>query len=230
LGPGIAAYGSTEEAAEQLVAVLRELVDDAIAAGAGFVQFDVSGYMMLSSSPLGQLVRSRGIDLDALLVQMLDADRRVVAGLPTHVTTCLHQCRGNYASRYLTDHDGLAELGETFFSLPYDRFTLEWDGHVERTDGDYAALERVPRGGPTVVLGVVSTRHAELESGDVIAATVDRAARHIPLEQLAISPQCGFSSALTTGDDGRPDGNLLGEDAQWQKLELLVGIAEKIWG
>jgi 5-methyltetrahydropteroyltriglutamate--homocysteine methyltransferase len=230
LGPGIAAYGSTEEAAEPLVAVLRELVDEAIAAGAGYVQFDVSGYMMLSASPLGQLVRSRGIDLDALLGQMLDADRRVVAGLPGHVTTCLHQCRGNYASRYLTDHDGLAELGETFFSLPYDRFTLEWDGHVERTEGDYAALERVPRGGPTVALGVVSTRHAELEARDAVAATIDRAARHIPLEQLAISPQCGFSSALTTGDDGRPDGNLLDEDAQWRKLELLVNTAEKIWG
>jgi hypothetical protein len=99
----------------------------------------------------------------------------MVAGLPTHVTTCLHQCRGNYASRYLT---------------PHDRFTLEWDGHVARTHADHAALERVPRGGATVVLGV------------------ERAATHIPLEQLAISPQCGFASALTTGDDDRPDGNL----------------------
>ena len=132
LGPGIEAYGSTEEASEHLVGVLRELVDDAVAAGATYVQFDVSGYMMLSSSPLGQLVRARGVDLDALLEQMLEADRRIIAGLPQHVTTCMHQCRGNYASRYLADHDGLAELGETFFSLPYDRFTLEWDGHVER--------------------------------------------------------------------------------------------------
>jgi 5-methyltetrahydropteroyltriglutamate--homocysteine methyltransferase len=230
LGPGAAAYGSTEEAAHRLVAVLRELVDDAIAAGARYVQFDVSGYMMLSASPLGQLVRSRGIDLDELLAQMLEADRRVVADLPEDVTTCLHQCRGNYASRYLADHDGLAELGETFFSLPYDRFTLEWDGHVERSDGDYAALERVPRGGPTVVLGVVSTRHEQLESADVIAKTVDRAAHHVPLEQLAISPQCGFSSALTTGDDDRPDGNLLDEDTQWRKLELLVTTAKRIWG
>ena len=147
-----------------------------------------------------------------------------------YVTTCLHQCRGNYASRYLADHDGLAELGETFSSLPYDRFTVEWDGHVERSDADYAALERVPRGGPTVVLGVLSTRHAQLELPDAIAATIDRAARHLPLEQLAISPQCGFASALTTGDDDRPDGNLLYEDARWRKLELLVTTAERMWG
>jgi 5-methyltetrahydropteroyltriglutamate--homocysteine methyltransferase len=161
---------------------------------------------------------------------MLDADARVVDGLSEHVTTCLHQCRGNYASRYITPHDHLGELGEAFFSLPYDRFTLEWDGHVERTDADYSALERVPRGGPTVVLGVVSTRHPELESPDEIAATVERASKRIPLDQLAISPQCGFSSALTTGDDGRPDGNLIDEDTQWRKLALLVDTAERIWG
>jgi 5-methyltetrahydropteroyltriglutamate--homocysteine methyltransferase len=223
-------YESPDEAAEALVGVLRELVDDAIAAGARYVQFDVSGYMMLAGSPLGEMVRARGIDLDALLDQMLRADRAVVGGLPDHVTTCLHQCRGNYASRYLTDHDHIGELGEAFFSLPYDRFTLEWDGHVERSEADYRALERVPRGGPTVVLGVVSTRHADLESPDDIKATVDRAARHIALEQLAISPQCGFASALTTGDDGRPDGNPIDADAQWRKLELLVAAAEEIWG
>ena len=229
LGPGLAAYDSPEEAAESLVEVLRSLVDDAIDAGATYVQFDVSGYMMLSGSPLGDLVRARGIDLDALLDRMLEADRSIVAGMPAHVTTCLHQCRGNYASRYLTPHDHLGELGETFFSLPYDRFTLEWDGHVDRTDADYAALGRVPRGGATVVLGVVSTRHDRVESADEILATVERAARHIPVEQLAISPQCGFASALTTGDDDRPDGNLIDEEAQWRKLELLVTTARRIW-
>ena len=157
-----------------LVGVLRSLVDDAVEAGATYVQFDVSGFMMLSGSPLG-------------------------------------------------------ELGETFFSLPYDRFTLEWDGHVDRTDADDAALGRVPRGGATVVLGVVSTRHDRVESADEILATVERAARHIPVEQLAISPQCGFASALTTGDDDRPDGNLIDEEAQWRKLELLVTTARRIW-
>jgi 5-methyltetrahydropteroyltriglutamate--homocysteine methyltransferase len=232
LGPavGSGAYASADEASEALVAVLRELVEDAIAAGASYVQFDVSGYMMLAASPLGQLVRSQGIDLDALLARMQQADAKVVEGLPAHVTTCLHQCRGNYASRYITPHDHLGELGEAFFSLPYDRFTLEWDDYVERSDADYAALERVPRGGPTVVLGLVSTRHRQLEREDDIVAKVERAARHIPLEQLAISPQCGFASALTTGDDDRPDGNLIDEDTQWRKLEVLVGAAERLWG
>ena len=232
LGPAIAggAYGSLDEAADALVDVLRDLVDDAVGAGATYVQFDVSGYMMVAASPLGGFMKSKGIDLDAAIAKMLEADRRVVEGLPEHVTTCLHQCRGNYASRYASKHDHIGELGEEFFALPYDRFTLEWDDYVERGDADYRALERVPRGGATVVLGVVSTREPRLETQDEIAAKIERASKHIPIEQLAISPQCGFSSALTTGDDDRPDGNLLDENTQWQKLELLVNAAERIWG
>ena len=232
LGPAVAsgAYRSHEEAADALVTILRELVDETIAAGASYIQFDVSGYMMMAASPIGQMLRSKGMDVDALLARMMEADRKVVTGLPAHVTTCLHQCRGNYASRYIVKHDNLGELGAAFFSLPYDRFTLEWDGRVERSDADYEALSRVPRGGATVVLGVVSTRHRELESADQIKRTVERAARHIPLEQLAISPQCGFASALATGDDDRPDGNLIDEAVQWQKLALLVDTARDIWG
>jgi 5-methyltetrahydropteroyltriglutamate--homocysteine methyltransferase len=232
LGPAISggAYTSVDDAADALVGVLRELVDDAVAAGSTYIQFDVSGYMMLAASPLGEMLKSRGIDVDAALARMQVADAAVVEGLPDHVTTCLHQCRGNYASRYMAPHDHLGELGEAFFALPYDRFTLEWDDYVERGDADYAALERVPRGGATVVLGVVSTRQAKLETYDEIAAKIERAAKHIPLEQLAISPQCGFASALTTGDDDRPDGNLLDEDVQWRKLELLVSSADRIWG
>lgn len=228
IGPGV--YVTPEEAADSLVSILRDLVDETIDAGATYIQFDVSGYMLLAASPLGQMLRSRGADVGRLLAQMIEADERIVAGLPEHVTTCLHQCRGNYASRYIVEHDHLDELGETFFSLPYDRFTLEWDGHVERGAGDYEALARVPRGGATVVLGVVSTRHCELESADQIKRTIENASRHVPLDQLAISPQCGFSSALTTGDDDRPDGNLIDEESQWRKLSLLVETARDIWG
>jgi 5-methyltetrahydropteroyltriglutamate--homocysteine methyltransferase len=232
LGPTLAAgaYASIDEAAGAMVDIQRELVRDAVAAGATYVQFDCSGYIMVAAGPISQMVRAKGIDLDSLLAKMLEADRRVVEGLPSHITTCLHQCRGNYASRYITKHDHIGELGEKFFALPYDRFTLEWDGHVERTAADYKALERVPRGGPTVVLGVVSTRHAQVEKVADIIATVERAAKHVPLEQLAISPQCGFASALATGDDGRPDGNLIDDDTQWRKLGLLVDTATKIWG
>lgn len=222
------AYASADEAADEPVRILRELVDDAIAAGATNVQFDVSGYMMLAASPLAGFLASQGHDVPAILAKCLEVDRRVVDDLPSHVTTCLHQCRGNYASRYLTDRDHLAELGAEFFSLPYDRVQLEWDDYLGRTDADYEALRRVGSPGPTVVLGVVSTRQPKLEQEDAIVRKLERAAQYLPLEQLAISPRCGFSSALTTGDDDRPDGNVIDADAQWRKLDLLVRSAERI--
>lgn len=223
------AYRDADEAADQLVTILRELVDDAIAAGAGIVQFDISGYLMIKASGLDGLLKSQGHDVDAVLATMLDMDERVVEGLPEHVTTCLHQCRGNYASRYMTKDDHLGELGETLFSLPYDRFHVEWDDYVDRTEADYKALSRVPQPGPVVVLGVVSTRHPRVETADDLVRKVAQAAQHLPVEQLAISPQCGFASALTAGTDGRPDGNLIDEDTQWRKLDVLVEAAERIW-
>jgi len=232
LGPtmDLGAYETIEEAATNLVKILRELVDEAILAGATYIQFDISGYMMLAASPLADTLMSRGIDLDKLLKMMLDADRQVVNGLPAHVTTCMHQCRGNYASRYITKHDHLNELSEAFFTLPYDRFTLEWDDHVTRTADDYAALERIPKGGPTVVMGVVSTRHTQIENADDIVRKVEKASLHVPIEQIAISPQCGFSSALGTGGEGQPDGNMISQKTQWEKLRLLVTTADRIWG
>lgn len=231
LGPAISSgeYASIEDAADALVDVMRSLVDDAVAAGANYIQFDGSGYV-IAAGPLGAMLRARGIDLERLLAKMQEADQRVIAGLPAHVTTCLHNCRGNYASRYLIENDHFHEMSEAIFAMPYDRFTLEWDGHVDRSDADYASLANVPKGGATVVLGVVSTRHPELESENKILATIERAAKHIPIEQLAISPQCGFASALTTGDDDRPDGNIITEEVQWRKLELLVQTANRIWG
>jgi 5-methyltetrahydropteroyltriglutamate--homocysteine methyltransferase len=224
------AYDTLDAAAEDLVTIERRLVDDAIAAGATYVQFDVSGYMMIQASGLTRMLAAQGVDVDAILERMLELDRRIVADLPEHVTTCLHQCRGNYASRYMAEKEGIVEWGETLLALPYDRFMFEWDDYVQRGPADYAALEYVTHPGPTIVLGVVSTRHRQLETVDAIQHKVEQASRHIPIEQIAISPQCGFSSALTTGDDDRPDGNLIDQDTQWRKLELLVGAAQKIWG
>lgn len=231
LGPAVrnGAYETLDEAADELVSIERQLVDEAIAAGATYVQFDVSGYMMLQSSGLTGLLAAQGHDVPGILDRMLELDRRVVDGLPDHVTTCLHQCRGNYASRYMADSEGIAEWGEALLALPYDRFMFEWDGYIERGVADYAALGAVTRPGPTIVLGVVSTRHPEMETAEDIMRTVERASQHVPLEQLAISPQCGFASALTTGDDDRPDGNIIDEDTQWRKLELLVETAAQIW-
>ena len=115
-----------------------------------------------------------------------------------------------------------------FGALPYDAFLVEWDD-LDR-DGGFEPI-RFLRAGALMVMGIVSTKSSAMETEDTLLARMDEAARIAGgLERLAISPQCGFASALTTGDDDRPDGNLLDEDVQWRKLELLVSSADRIWG
>jgi len=127
-------------------------------------------------------------------------------------------CRGNSRSRWYTEggYDAIAE--RLFHRLDADRFLLEYDS--ERAGG-FEPLRLVPRG-KTVVLGLVTTKEPRLESPDELRRRIDEAARYVPLENLAISPQCGFASVAA--------GNLLSEDEQWRKLELVAKVARNVWG
>jgi methionine synthase II (cobalamin-independent) len=130
----------------------------------------------------------------------------------------LHVCRGNNRSRWYTEggYDAIAE--RLFGTLDVDAFLLEYD--TERAGG-FAPLQRVPRD-KTVVLGLVTTKEPRLESPETLRRRIDEAARYVPLERLALSPQCGFASVAA--------GNLLSMDAQWRKLELVVSTARAVWG
>ena len=134
------------------------------------------------------------------------------------VTVALHVCRGISRSRWYTEggYESIAE--ELFPRLDVDAFLLEYDS--DRAGG-FEPLRLVPRG-KTVVLGLVTTKEAKLESQDELRRRIDEAARFVPLENLALSPQCGFASVAA--------GNLLSIDDQWRKLELVVGTARKVWG
>jgi 5-methyltetrahydropteroyltriglutamate--homocysteine methyltransferase len=112
------------------------------------------------------------------------------------------------------------------FSLPFDRFLIEWED-VER-EGDFTALRHVPRPGPIVVLGVLSSKLPRIETEDEILRRIEDATAYLPIEQLAISPQCGFASALSALDAA--DGNELDADTQWRKLEVQARVAERVWG
>jgi 5-methyltetrahydropteroyltriglutamate--homocysteine methyltransferase len=111
-------------------------------------------------------------------------------------------------------------VAEAMFSLPYDVFLVEWDD--ERRDGGFESLRHVPRPGPVVAVGLVSSKTRQLENEDDVVRHLHEAARYLPLEQLAISPQCGFASVF--------GGNELDEDAQWRKLELVARVADRVWG
>ena len=130
----------------------------------------------------------------------------------------MHVCRGNNQSRYLCE-GALDPVAEAMFSLPYDRFLVEWED-PERMGG-FEALAAAPTPGPIVVLGLVSSKRPDLESPDALCVTIDEASRRLPLDQLALSTQCGFASTLP--------GNAVTEEDQWRKLQLVADVAGRVW-
>jgi 5-methyltetrahydropteroyltriglutamate--homocysteine methyltransferase len=161
-------------------------------------------------------MRERGEDPDANFASGLRADNALIADFPD-VTFSIHLCRGNQRSMWHREgsYDAIAE--QLFSSLPHQRLLLEYD--TERAGG-FEPLRFVPPD-KTVVLGLVSTKTPELESADALKRRIEEAARYLPLDQLAISPQCGFASDIV--------GNLLSEDDQWKKLELVQQVAVEVW-
>jgi 5-methyltetrahydropteroyltriglutamate--homocysteine methyltransferase len=161
-------------------------------------------------------MRQRGEDPGENFSRSLRANAQLIAGF-SGVTFGIHLCRGNQRSMWHREgsYDAIAE--RLFNELPHQRFLLEYDSPRA---GSFAPLRFVPKG-KIVVLGLVSTKVAELESLDELLCRVDEAARHLPLEQLAVSPQCGFGSDVV--------GNLVSEDDQKRKLERVVDLARRVW-
>lgn len=141
-GQAIPGYNSPEEAREHCMQILRELVLETIEQGANYIQFDFPSYPLFVDDAWSARLQGMGVDLDALLEQSLDADRRIIADLPAEVHYGLHLCRGNWRSRWLFS-GSLEPLAERIFGLPYDTFLVEWEDTTR--EGDYAALRHVPR-------------------------------------------------------------------------------------
>ena len=134
------------------------------------------------------------------------------------MAVCIHLCRGNYQSAWVAQ-GGYEPVAEILFNeLAVDGFFLEYD---DQRSGDFAPLRFVPKG-KTVVLGIMSSKRPEVEAKDAIKRRIDEAARHVALDQLCLSHQCGFSSTV--------HGNLLAEADQWTKLARTVEVAREIWG
>jgi 5-methyltetrahydropteroyltriglutamate--homocysteine methyltransferase len=212
------AYESHRRLVEDVVAIEKRMIADVVAAGCRYVQLDFPVYPFLCDPDWRGRMEKHGYDWQETLDLAAWADREVVAGLPDHVRTGIHVCRGNNQSRHVAE-GALDPVAETLFSLPYDSFLIEWEDKA-RT-GDYTALRHVPRGDSVVVLGIVSSKHPTLERQDDLLRELDRAATYLDPARLAISPQCGFASTLK--------GNLVTEDDQWRKLELVASTARRFW-
>jgi 5-methyltetrahydropteroyltriglutamate--homocysteine methyltransferase len=212
-------YQDLEELVEHMITIERSLIADTIAAGCRYVQLDFPLYPYLVDERWAGRFAAAGHTPEQLLGSAIAADRAVLEGIPEGVTTALHVCRGNYRSRWLCE-GSLEPVAERMFNeLPYDVFLIEWDD-VGR-DGGYEPIRHVPPG-PTMVMGIVSSKTPELETADELLRRLDEASRHLPLEQLAISPQCGFASVV--------EGNEIDEETQWRKLELVARVADQVWG
>ena len=201
-----------------LAAAYREEVRDLAARGCRYLQMDDTNLAYLCDDQIRAATRARGDDPDELPRLYCRLINQAIAGRPADMTVCIHLCRGNYQSAWVAQ-GGYEPVAEILFNeLAIDGFFLEYD---DRRSGDFAPLRFVPEG-KTVVLGVMSSKRPEVEAKDRIKARIDEAARYVPLDQLCLSHQCGFSSTV--------HGNLLSEADQWRKLARTVEVAREVWG
>jgi 5-methyltetrahydropteroyltriglutamate--homocysteine methyltransferase len=212
-----AVYPSVDAFAADVVALQRTMIRQLAEAGCRYVHIDEPGYTAYVDAPSLEAMRRRGEDPETNFSRSLRANAALVEGFQG-ITFGIHLCRGNQRSMWHREgsYDAIAE--RLFNELPHRRFLLEYDSPRA---GGFAPLRFVPKG-KIVVLGLVSTKLAELEPLDALKRRVDEAARYLPLEQLAVSPQCGFGSDVV--------GNLVSEDDQKRKLERVVELARQVWG
>lgn len=195
-------------------AELKSLAD----AGCRYVQLDDTNLAYLCDPKMREGARQRGDDPDALPRRYARLINAAIAERPKDMTACVHLCRGNFKSAWAAEgsYEPVAEV--LFNELAVDGYFLEYD---DARSGDFAPLRFVPKG-KIIVLGLVSTKVGALESKDELKRRVDEAARHVPMEQLRLSPQCGFSSTV--------HGNAIARQNQADKLRLVVETAREIWG
>jgi 5-methyltetrahydropteroyltriglutamate--homocysteine methyltransferase len=215
------AYASQREFVDQVVEIQRELLAEVVEAGVRHVQMDWPAYVMaIDPRWRDHLPGTEGLDLGQLMEELIAVDNAVIEGLPDDVTTALHICRGNYRSMWMTEGSLEPIAEQVFGGLTYDRILVEWDDTTR--EGDFGALRHVPSGGPVVVMGVVSSKTTDVESPDEVQRRIEEAGQFVPVEQLALSPQCGFASTW--------EGNELAEDIQWRKIDVVAQVADRVWG
>jgi 5-methyltetrahydropteroyltriglutamate--homocysteine methyltransferase len=209
-------YPAVDDFVADVVRIQREMIRSLVDAGCRYVQIDAPGYTAYVDRPSLQAMRARGEDPMENFTRSLKADNDAIRGFDG-VTFGIHICRGNQRSMWHREgsYDPIAE--RLLNELDHDRFLLEYDSPRA---GGFEPLRFVPKD-KVVVLGLISTKVPQLERVDDLKRRIDEASRYIPLEQLAISPQCGFASDVI--------GNLISEDDQKRKLELVVETARQVW-
>jgi 5-methyltetrahydropteroyltriglutamate--homocysteine methyltransferase len=213
----IEAYPDLQVFFDDLAACYRAEIAALYAAGCRYVQLDDTNLAYLCDPEMRQGAVDRGDDPNELPHAYAELINAAISDRPDDLTVAIHLCRGNYRSTWFAQ-GGYEPVAEVLFNeLDVDAYFLEYD---DERSGDFAPLRHVPSD-KTVVLGLVTSKRPELEPADELAQRIDDAARYVPLDQLCLSPQCGFASTL--------EGNALTEDQQWAKLRHVVSVAERVW-
>ncbi len=216
-GIDINSYPDLEVFFADLAACYRAEIAALYAAGCRYIQLDDTNLAYLCDPVMRQGAVDRGDDPDALPHAYAELINASIAGIADDLTVAVHLCRGNYRSTWFAE-GGYEPVAEVLFNeLNVHAYFLEYD---DERSGDFAPLRFVPPN-KTVVLGLMTSKRPELETYDELAGRVAEASAYVPMEQLCLSPQCGFASTL--------EGNALTEDQQWAKLSHLVKVAGQIW-
>jgi len=214
-----AAYPEMEAFWHDLAEVYRKEIAGLAALGCTYLQLDDTSLAYLNDPAQRAYVTSIGGDGDKQHLINIRLINQALANKPPDMTVCTHMCRGNFRSSWVAEggYDHVAEA--LFGELAVDGFFLEYD---DARSGGFEPLRFVPRGKKRVVLGLVTSKRPALESKDELKRRIDEAAKYVPLEQLCLSPQCGFASTV--------DGNAVTIEDEQAKLRLVLETAREVWG
>lgn len=211
-------YESDEELVADLIAAYQGVIQAFYDAGCRYLQIDDTSWASFFSEKGRESIRSKGKDPDKVAALCARAVNESIANKPQDLLVTMHICRGNFKSTHMSS-GGYGALSEIIFGgLDVDGLFLEFD---DERSGGFEPLRYVNRPDLTVVLGLITSKFGDLEDADLIKERIAEAAAYIPLEQLSLSPQCGFAST--------EEGNLLTEEQQWEKVRHVVEIAKDVW-
>ena len=213
------AYPDMDVFFDDLASTYQQAIRAFYDAGCRYLQMDDTAWSMICDPNERQHSRERGDDPDTLPAIYARVTNKALEAKPADMTIPMHSCRGNFRSTFIASgaYDFVAE--QLLGNVAIDGFFLEYD--TERSGG-FEPLRFVPKGRQQVVLGLVTSKSGILENKDDIKRRIDEAARYVALDQLCLSPQCGFAST--------EEGNVLAEDEQWAKLRMIVELAGEVWG
>jgi 5-methyltetrahydropteroyltriglutamate--homocysteine methyltransferase len=210
------AYPDLAEFFADAAAAYRAAIAAFARAGCTYLQLDDTAFAYLCDPKIREACRKNGDDPEKLPRIYADTINRALEGRPAGMTITMHTCRGNFKSAWVAE-GGYESVAEAMFSANVDAFFMEFDS---ARAGTFEPLRHLPKE-RMAVLGLMTTKLGELESKELLKKKIDEASRYVPLERLALSPQCGFSSTH--------HGNALTMDEQWRKLERVVEVAREVW-